>query len=496
MLPLVMPISSLLVGVALLLFGSGLLNTLLSLRGGLEGYSNSLLGYITSGYFLGYFIGSFLGLALLRRIGHIRAFAFCSAVAAITVLLHVLWVNPYVWIVLRILNGAAIVILYTTIESWLNDQTPAAKRGQVFAVYIAVTLVALAAAQQLLVLDSPQNFTLFAIAAMLICLSLMPVTWTRLPQPELQPSLRRYSSRKLMRIAPVAAMGGMLSGLVMGSFWGLMPAYGQQNGFDSHQVASLMSAAIIGGLLFQYPIGRLSDSRDRRLILASISALGAVITLLTWLLPLPYWLVLGNVAIWGGVAFSLYPLAVAFSLYPLAVAHLVDNVDSDDILPAGSAILLVYGVGAAIGPALSGEIMQAFNASALMLLFAVAHGSFAVYAFYRLRNPIAAVEPESPAAFVPMLRTSPAVLEMHPDESLPVSDDMKAENASEKSDPASEELAREEAIRKEAAESDPESEPESVAISSLAPGAQPNAQPSAHPSANDEKATTAMVQAG
>ncbi len=487
MLPLVMPISSLLVGVALLLFGSGLLNTLLSLRGGLEGYSNSLIGYITSGYFLGYFLGSFLGLALLRRIGHIRAFAFCSAMAAITVLLHVLWVNPYVWIVLRILNGAAIVILYTTIESWLNDQTPTAKRGQVFAVYIAVTLVALAAAQQLLVLDSPQNFTLFAIAAMLICLSLMPVTWTRLPQPKLQPSLRRYSSRKLMRIAPVAAMGGILSGLVMGSFWGLMPAYGQQNGFDSHQVASLMSAAIIGGLLFQYPIGRLSDSRDRRLILASISALGAVITLLTWLLPLPYWLVLGNVAIWGGVAFS---------LYPLAVAHLVDNVDSDDILPAGSAILLVYGVGAAIGPALSGEIMQAFNASALMLLFAVAHGSFAAYAFYRVRNPIAAVEPESPAAFVPMLRTSPAVLEMHPDESLPVSDDMKATSASEKSGPAFEELAREEVTRKEVAESDPESELESVAISSLAPGAQPNAQPSSHPSANDESATTVTVQAG
>jgi len=332
MLPLVMPVSSLLIGVALLLFGSGLLNTLISLRGGLEGYSNSLIGYITSGYFLGYFLGSFMGLMLLRRIGHIRAFALCSALAAVTVLMHVLWVNPYVWIVLRVINGAALVILYTIIESWLNDQTPSAKRGQVFAIYIAVTLVALAAAQQLLVLDSPMNFTLFAIAAMLICFSLMPVTWTRLPQPKIQDSLQRYSTRKLMKLAPVAATGGILSGLVMGSFWGLMPAYAQQTGLDSHQVASLMSAAIIGGLLFQYPIGRLSDTHDRRLILAAISTLGAAITLLTWLMPVPYWMLLGNVAVWGGVAFS---------LYPVAVAHLVDNVDSEDILPAGSAILLL-----------------------------------------------------------------------------------------------------------------------------------------------------------
>jgi len=62
--------------------------------------------------------------------------------------------------------------------------------------------------------------------------------------------------------------------------------------------------------------------------------------------------------------------------------------------------------------------MQATNAAALMLLFTLYQGGYAAYAFYRLRHPVAAVEPESPAAFVPMLRTSTAVLEMHPDESL------------------------------------------------------------------------------
>ncbi|WP_221800744.1 MFS transporter [Oceanobacter mangrovi] len=410
MIPVVMPIFSLLVGVALLLFGSGLLNTLLSLRGGLEGYSDSLIGYIMSGYFFGYFVGSFMGLKLLRRVGHVRAFSLCAAVSAATVLLHVLIVNPYIWIVLRVITGATLVILYTIIESWLNDQTPAEKRGQVFAVYIAVTLAALALTQQLLVLDSPLNFTLFAIAAMLVCVSLIPVSWTRLPQPKVT-NVSRYSLRKLMRQAPLAVMGSALSGLVMGAFWGLMPIYGQRIGLDAGQVANLMSAAIIGGFLFQYPIGRFSDGYDRRIVLGAISALGFVVTLISWLLPIPYWMLLLNIALWGGAAFS---------LYPVAVAHLVDHIDSNDILPAGSANLLVYGIGAAIGPAVSGEVMQATGPGALLALFALSHGVYVAYVVYRLKRPAASVEeqPESPAAFVPMLRTSPAVLEMHPDEPL------------------------------------------------------------------------------
>ena len=69
---LIAPISSLLGGVALLLLGNGLLNTLLTLRGVAEGYSTSILGLIMSGYFVGFLLGTWLAIPLVRRVGPIQ----------------------------------------------------------------------------------------------------------------------------------------------------------------------------------------------------------------------------------------------------------------------------------------------------------------------------------------------------------------------------------------------------------------------------------------
>src|SRR5690606_26053540 len=126
------PLSSLLAGVALLLLGHGLLNTLLTLRGIAEGYSTGMVGLLMSGYFGGFLIGTWLAPSLIRRIGHIRTFSFYAALAATAVLLHVLIVNPWVWLVLRVMYGVALVTLYMVIESWLNAQVNGEKRGQVF----------------------------------------------------------------------------------------------------------------------------------------------------------------------------------------------------------------------------------------------------------------------------------------------------------------------------------------------------------------------------
>ncbi|MFZ3204304.1 MAG: MFS transporter, partial [Pseudomonas sp.] len=214
---LIAPISSLLGGVALLLLGNGLLNTLLTLRGVAEGYSTGMLGLIMSGYFVGFLLGTWLAIPLVRRVGHIRAFAFCAALAAITALLHVLIIDPWVWLGLRVLYGLALVSLYMVIESWLNAQVPNGKRGQVFALYMAVNLGALAAAQQLLNLAAPSDFVLFVLAAMLISAALMPIALTRQPQPSV-PETLHTNLRQLVGIAPLAIAAAGLSGLALGAF--------------------------------------------------------------------------------------------------------------------------------------------------------------------------------------------------------------------------------------------------------------------------------------
>jgi len=400
---LLAPIGSLLGGVALLLLGHGLLNTLLTLRGVAEGYSTGLIGMLMSGYFAGFLVGTWLAPSLIRRVGHIRTFAFYAALAAIAALLHVLIVNPWVWLVLRVLYGIALVTLYMVIESWLNAQVSGDKRGQVFALYMAVNLGALALAQQLLSLDSPLQFTLFALAAILICSALMPITLTRQAQPTL-PDVPSTDLLQLARIAPLPLMAAGISGLALGGFWGLAPVYAGQVGFDAAGVGLMMSVTILGGAVLQWPIGLFSDTHDRRLVMLWVVALAVVLAVGMSLLTAGP-LLLGLMFIWGGLAFS---------IYSIAVAQMVDQLHPDEILSGSSGLLLANGFGAAFGPVAAGGLMTLFGAIALPVFFAVTLGFLALYSFYRSRRVFDLLT-EPHGHFTPMLRTSPTVLELMPD---------------------------------------------------------------------------------
>lgn len=401
MLPLLVPIAALLAGIALLLLGTGLLNIVLALRGSLEGYSDTTLGLIGSAYFLGYLAGTLLAPPLIRRIGHIRAFALFAAIVACCVLLHALLVSAPAWMALRVVTGIALVALYTVIESWLNGRAPTARRGQIFAIYMAVNLGALALAQQLLRLGSPAGSELFAIAAIFICMALMPVAATHQSPPELH-ATPRLALATLWRTAPVACAGALLSGLAMGAFWSMTAVHGGRLGLDEHGIAMLMTLSILGGAVLQWPIGHYSDGADRRRALGMVAGAAAAAGVLWAVLGL-----FGEAVLVGGFLFG----AAAFAVYPIAVAHLIDHLHHQDILSGNAALLLLHGIGAAIGPLMAGAAMGWLGPLALPLHFAAMLGPLAAYALWQARRGSDEIVEEA-AHFMPMLRTSPTVLEM------------------------------------------------------------------------------------
>lgn len=404
MISVVLPLTALLAGVALLLAGSGLLGTLLAVRGGLEGFDEQTLGLVMSGYFAGFFLGTYAAPPLIRRIGHVRAFAFCTGLCAIAVLVHPLWVDPWAWFGLRVVTGIALVGLYTVIESWLNAQPEREHRSRIFAIYMAVNLTALAGGQLLLGLGVDRGFALFSLVAILVCAAALPVTLTRLAQPSFPPTPRLGLAR-LYRTAPAAAASAGVSGIAMGAFWGLGPTYAAQLGLDRSGIAWFMVATIMGGALLQWPLGRLSDRVDRRIGLAVACALAAGVTL-----------TVGSVATWtpGALyaAFFAYG-GLAFSIYPMSVAHMLDTLPADDLLAGCSSLLLVHGIGAMLGPALAGQAMTRFGPSALPLFFAAVLGVLTIYLLLRLRAN-RRTRPH-PALFHPMLRTTPGALELLPE---------------------------------------------------------------------------------
>ncbi len=400
----VRPMAALLAGVALLLAGSGLLGTLLAVRGRLEGFGDRTIGLIMSAYFVGFFLGTYIAPGLIRRIGHIRAFAFFAGLCAATVLLHPIFVDAWAWGALRALTGAGLVGLYTVIESWLNAQAPDGKRSQVFAIYMAVNLFALAAGQWLLGVYAPASFVLFSVVAILICLAALPVTASRMIQPEL-PASPKLAFSTLYRAAPAATGGALLSGLAMGAFWGLGAVYATRIGLDLAGVSGLMSATIIGGALLQLPIGRFSDRGDRRTALTLVSLAAAVVALA----------MIAGVGLGRNAQFGLFFAygGLVFAIYPLCVAHLLDHLPAENVLSGCSSLLLLNGIGSALGPALAGASMGRFGAQALPAFFAVVLVLLAALAggrrLWRRRDR------ESPAQFHPMLRTTPSALELLPE---------------------------------------------------------------------------------
>lgn len=393
---------ALLVGASLIITGTGLLGTALALRAELLGFTSSLTGVVMSAYFFGYVVGTYACPKIVMSAGHVRAFSAFAATAASAVLLHPLLVDPIVWALLRFVTGACVVGLYMVIEAWLNERTTNEARGRVFAVYQVISLFALAGGQYLILLGSDSISTAFIIAGALLSIGLVPVVLTRVPHPAPISSVR-LDVMRLWRISPLGVAGTGVAGLSNGAFFALGPVFAQRVGLDTSGVALFMSVVLLGGVLLQWPIGQASDRWDRRTVIFVVSVGGAgFAALATSLLERPVPGMLGSMLLYGGAAFS---------LYPLCVAHANDYADARDFVTTASGLLLVYGIGAAIGPLVAGTMIQLFGGPAFTMFLAAMHGGLAAFILVRMRlrraPPREAQEP-----FVMLQRTSQSAIEM------------------------------------------------------------------------------------
>jgi MFS family permease len=400
----VMPVAGLLAGVGILLLGNGLQNILLPTRAALEGISTAVIGLVMAPYFVGFVAGCVLVPRLVRRVGHIRAFAILAAVASSAALAYALAVEPVFWAALRVASGFAFSGLYTVIESWLNEKAANRNRGRILSVYRMVDLASTTGGQLLLNLDDPMGFPLFCAVSILICLALVPVALTTAssPQPIGRVQLRLV---RLYRQSPLGVVGCFAVGLVNGAFWSLAPVFAQRTGLSAGETTYFMSAVIVGGAALQLPLGRLSDFTDRRLVLTATAAGAAGASLTVFAAAgAGLGLLLAAAFVFGGMAFPLYSLAIALAN---------DRVERADFVEAASGLLLVYGIGAIIGPVAASQLMAAFGPPMLFAYAAaiyVAATGFGVWRMARMDRVPGALQ----EAFVAVPRSTPAVFELDP----------------------------------------------------------------------------------
>ena len=360
----------------LLLMGNGLLFIIIPMSMRLDGQDTDAIGLVMSLYFVGMLLGSLYGRHLISHVGHIRIFAACASVATLCALLHSIWSVPLVWGVLRVLIGFTNATFFMTMETWLSESSTSENRATVFGSYQFVTYFGLALGQLMLNFAEPQDPILYIYVAMLFCLCMIPVLMSRSGGPRINEP-ESMPLKTLYRTSPLGVVGIMISGICLGAFYNMSSVYGADVGMTKSQIATFMSATMVGGFLLQFPVGKLADIFDRRTVLVMtllVACLAAMV--------LPIMAAQGEMIITTACAVILSGALAC--VYPIALADAFDRLKPSEMVAASGKLILAYATGGAIGPYTSSLVMKQVGADALFGYLIVASLILVAFVMYRM----------------------------------------------------------------------------------------------------------------
>jgi len=376
MIQVVLSAWTLFLGIAMMMLGNGLQVSLLGLRATTEGFPTATTGLIMSAYYVGFLAGSTLAPRIVRNVGHVRVFAALASLASTAALIHAVFIDPLAWGVMRFITGFCFAGLYVVAESWVNDRATNETRGQLLSVYMVVTLGGMALGQLLLNVADPGGFQLFVLASVLVSLALVPIALTAGSAPAFDNTPSKVGLWQLYRISPLGVVGAMATGAAHGVLFGMGAVYAGQIGLSVAQISLFMGVAITGGMLFQWPVGRLSDRFDRRRVMIVVTLLAAIFAIAavpiaatsqTMLLVLTF--------LFGGMTLP---------MYSLCIAHTNDHLEPGQMVAASGTLVLVGGIGACFGPSLVAGLMSMAGPDAFFVALALVHAAIGLFGLYRM----------------------------------------------------------------------------------------------------------------
>jgi MFS family permease len=215
--------------------------------------------------------------------------------------------------------------------------------------------------------------------------------------------------RRLFQVSPLGVVGVTAAGVLTGAFFGMGAAFAQGAGLSDTNVASFMGATLLGGALFQWPVGHYSDKHDRRLVLFWVCLVGAGVAVATYLAStMVRESMIEESLIFLGVLLG----GMIFTVYGLSVAYVNDLIPPEEVVETSTGLLLMYGAGAVLGPFLAGLVMSTTDNAGFMLFLAAVMGLVALYVLKRL--PAGSPVPESKADYALTGQGSPSVIKLDP----------------------------------------------------------------------------------
>lgn len=352
------PVMLLLCGLMLLTLAIAVLNTLVPLWLAHEHLPTWQVGMVGSSYFTGNLLGTLVTGWLIKRYGFNRSYYLASLIFAVGCVGLGLMVGFWSWMMWRFVAGVGCAMIWVVVESALMCSGTSRNRGRLLAAYMMVYYVGTVLGQ-LMVSKMPTDIvSVLPWVTGMILAAILPLLFTRIvnDRSENQESTPVWPMLRL-RHARLGVNGCIISGIVLGSLYGLMPLYLNHQGVSDSGIGFWMAVMVSAGIVGQWPVGRLADRYGRLLVLR----------------VQVFVIILGCLAMLTGAAMGpvLFVLGAAgFTLYPVAMAWACEKVEHHQLVAMNQALLLSYTIGSLLGPTLTAMLMQSYSDDLLFVMIA------------------------------------------------------------------------------------------------------------------------------
>ena len=352
------PVMLLLCGLLLLTLAIAVLNTLVPLWLAHENLPTWQVGVVSSSYFTGNLVGTLLTGYLIKHLGFNRSYYIASLIFAAGCIGLGVMVGFWSWMTWRFIAGVGCAMIWVVVESALMCSGNSRNRGRLLAAYMMIYYVGTFLGQLLVSKVSTELMNVLPWVTGTILAGVLPLLFTRIAnqQGDEQQSTPITSMLRL-RQARLGVNGCIISGIVLGSLYGLMPLYLNHQGVSNASIGFWMAVLVSAGILGQWPIGRLADKLGRLLVLR----------------VQVFVVIVGSIAMLNQAAMApaLFMLGVAgFTLYPVAMAWACEKVEHHQLVAMNQALLLSYTVGSLLGPSFTAMLLQNYSDNLLFIMIA------------------------------------------------------------------------------------------------------------------------------
>ncbi|WP_214480667.1 MFS transporter [Bacillus sp. SM2101] len=371
-------------------FSQGMLLPLIAIIFENDGVSSSLNGLNATALYIGILLISPFMEQPLRRFGYKSVIIMGGLIVIVSLALFPLWKSFWFWFILRLFIGIGDHALHFATQTWITSFSSAKKRGRNISLYGLFFGLGFATGPLLTPLVKINETLPFVVSSLLCLIGWIFIFMLDNDYPEqdiasnsFKETIQRFS--QAWKYGWVAFLPPLSYGFLESSLNGSFPVYGLRIGLEVASVSILLTAFAIGGIVFQLPLGMLSDKFGRRNILMGILFLGFVAFLAASFFEQSIVLLTTFIFIAGMLVGSTFSMGISY----------MTDLMPKNLLPTGNLLSgVAFSVGSLAGPILGGTFIQFFeNISFFTIISIMLLSIFFIVTFFGKQPTIQESEP-------------------------------------------------------------------------------------------------------